>query len=178
MQLALSPPSSVSLGKFRGTPQTLKLMRDYAIGSEGEQSFLVRQFAEAVVRQIAPKDYLSEILALYGWAKAPQFRYTNDALHVEQVKSPQRILMEVQTMGSSLVDCDDTATLLAAMALTLGRRVQFVVAGFGAPGVFTHVFTRIQEPRSREWIIVDPVAGTRDAEMANRVAHVEFVEVE
>jgi hypothetical protein len=178
MQLALSPPGNVSLGRFRGTPQTIKLMKEYAIGNEGERSFMVRQAAEAIVRHISPKDYLSEILALYGWVRSPALRYTNDALHVEQVKSPQRILMEVATMGASLVDCDDLATLVAAMALTLGRRPQFVIVGFGAPGVYTHVFVRILEPRSKEWIIVDPVAGSRDAEMARRAKHYDIIEVE
>lgn len=178
MSLSLSPPGQVSLGKFRGTPQTLRLMIDYALGKEGEQSFMVRQAAESVVRSVPPKDYLSEILAIYGWAKSPKFRYTNDAYHVEQVKTPHRILTEVSSGGTSLVDCDDIATLIAAMALTLGRRCQFVVVGFGAPGVFTHVFTRVQEPRSKEWIAVDPVAGSRDVQMSKQVTQVDFVEVE
>jgi hypothetical protein len=178
MQAPLTAAGRVQLGKFRGTPQTLKLMRDYAVGPEGEQSFVVRQYAESIVRQIAPKDYLSEILALHGWATSPVFRYTNDALHVEQVKSPLRILNEVKQSGTSLVDCDDIATLLAALALSLGRRCQYVIVGFGAPGSFTHVFTRVQEPKSKEWIILDPVAGTRDAEMASRAIQHEFYEID
>lgn len=178
MDISLSAPGKVSLGRFRGTPQTLKLMRDYATGPEGEQSFVVRQHAEAIVRQIAPKDYLSEILAIYGWVTGEKFRYTNDALHVEQVKSPLRILTEVTQTGRSLVDCDDIATLIAALGLSLGRKCQFVVAGFGGSGEFTHVFARIQEPKSYEWIIVDPVAGTRDAEMASRVTQHKFYEID
>lgn len=178
MHPALSSPGTVSLGRFRGTPQTLKLMRDYAVGKEGEQSFVVRQYAESIVRQIAPKDYLSEILAIHAWTTSPVFRYTNDALHVEQVKSPLRILNEVAQTGRSLVDCDDIATLVAALALTLGRKCEFAVVGFGASDSYTHVFTRIQEPKSREWIIVDPVAGTRDAEMASRVSHFKFYDID
>jgi hypothetical protein len=139
---------------------------------------MVRQAAESVVRGLSPKDYLSEIVALYGWAKSPAFRYTNDALHVEQIKTPERILMEVQKDGVSLVDCDDSATLIAAMALTLGRQCQFVVVGFGAPGVYTHVFVRVKEPKSGEWIFIDPVAGTRDRQMAKRATCYQFTPVE
>lgn len=178
MHPAVSPPGRVSLGKFRGTPQTLKLMRDYALGPEGEQSFVVRQHAESIVRQIPPKDYLSEILAVHAWTTSPIFRYTNDALHVEQVKSPLRILSEVERTGRTLVDCDDVATLIAALCLTLGRRCQFVVVGFGASGAYTHVFTRVHEPKSGEWIVLDPVAGTRDAEMTSRISHFKFYEVD
>ena len=178
MQISGTP--SVSLGRFRGTPQTLKMMADYALGKDGEQSFVVRQYAEAIVREISPKDDLSEILAIHAWVTSPVFRYTNDALHVEQVKSPLRILNEVKDTGRSLVDCDDIATLIAALALCLGRRAQFVIVGFvpGDKDAFTHVFTRVQEPKSREWIILDPVAGTRDAEMARRAATYKFFEVD
>ena len=165
----LTNNATASLGTFRGTPQTVALMRDYALGPDGEQNFFVRQCTEAIVRDVAPKDYLSEILALYGWAKSPILRYTNDALHVEQVKSPFRVLTEVKTTGKALVDCDCVTVLLATMGLVLGRDVEFVVAGFMTPGVYTHVFPRIREPRSREWIILDTVAGTRDLEMARKI---------
>jgi hypothetical protein len=176
--MQLSSPGKVAVGKFKGTPQTLELMREYAIGTEGEKSFVIRQYAESIVRQIAPKDYLSEILAIHAWTTSPVFRYTNDALHVEQVKSPLRVLKEIQQTGKSLVDCDDIATLIAALALSLGRKCEFVIVGFGAPNSYTHVFTRIQEPKSGEWIIVDPVAGTRDAQMASRASHFKFFEVD
>ena len=178
MSTILTANGKASLGTFRGTPQTLQLMRKYALGPEGEQNFHVRQWTEAIVRDVAPKDYLSEILALYGWAKSPVIRYTNDALHVEQVKSPARILAEIDKTGKCLCDCDDIALLLATMGLVLGREAQFCIVGFTSADVYTHVFTRLMEPRSREWIIVDPVAGTRDAEMASRVAVFKFQDVD
>lgn len=178
MLSSVTPVGRVSLGRFRGTPQTISLMKSYALGSEGEKNFMVRQWAESIVRQIAPKDYLSEIVALYGWARGPALRYTNDAAHVEQVKSPRRILTEIQKTGKSLVDCDDIATLLAAMSLTLGRRSQFVVASFSSLGDFTHVFCRIQEPKSKRWIVVDPVAGSRDHEMLQRIVNHQVIDVD
>lgn len=191
MLLSLSSPANANVVPFDGTDQTLEMMGKYALGPEGEQSFYVRQWAESIVREVPPKDYLSEILALYGWAKSPALRYTNDALHVEQVKSPLRILREIEQTGTSLVDCDDIATLLCALGMVLGRRAQFAVVGFSAPepslgrgsrvrspGQFTHVFARLLEPRSKEWIFVDPVAGTRDAEMAKRTTSSMFVDVE
>jgi hypothetical protein len=153
-------------------------MVEYALGTEGEKNFVVRQWAESIVRHVAPKDYLSEILALYGWATSPWLRYTNDAIHVEQVKTPYRTLLEVSKTGVSLVDCDDIAVVMAAMALSLGRRCQYVVVGFGHPDVFTHVFLRVQEPKTKEWIVLDPVAGTHDADMLRKVRNSKIVEVD
>lgn len=178
MPIVLTANGKASLGTFRGTPQTLQLMKQYALGPEGEQNFRVRQWTEAIVRDVAPKDYLSEILALHGWAKSPVIRYTNDALHVEQVKSPARMLTEIEKTGKCLCDCDEVALLLATMGLVLGREAEFVTVGFSSADVYTHVFTRLMEPRSHEWILVDTVAGTRDAEMANKVLVYKFYPVD
>ena len=166
------------LGAFRGTDDTLSLMIDYARGPEGEKNAWVRQWAEKIVKDIAPKDYLSEILAIRGWATSPWLRYTNDARHVEQLKTPYRILLEIQKNGVSLVDCDDIATLIAALAMQLGREVRYGMAGFAGDGEFTHVFACVKEPRSQIWIVCDPVAGTRELEMLRSAKITKTVSVD
>lgn len=65
--------------------------------------------------------------------------------------------------------CDDIATLTAALCRQLGREAHFVTVGFGAPGNYTHVFARVKEPRSGRWIVCDPVAGPNEASMLARV---------
>jgi len=166
------------LGAFRGTDDTLALMIEYARGPEGEKNAWVRQWAEKIVKDIAPKDYLSEILALRGWATSPWLRYTNDARHVEQLKTPYRILLEIQQNKVSLVDCDDIATLIAALAMQLGREVRYGMAGFQDDGEFTHVFACVREPRSQQWIVCDPVAGSRELEMLRSAKSVKTVSVD
>ena len=154
------------MSSFKGTDDTIGLMIEFARGTEGEQNPRVRQWAEAIVRLIRPKDYLSEILAIRGWCTAPHLRYTNDARHVEQVKTPFRILSEIEQHGVALVDCDDIACLIASLGMSLGRNASFTMAGFSkADTQFTHVFARLQEPRSGVWIVCDPVAGTREEQM-------------
>jgi hypothetical protein len=69
--------------------------------------------------------------------------------------------------------CDDIATLIATMSLQLGRICEFVVAGFGEPGHFSHVFVRVLEPKSGQWIVCDPVAGTNERQMLQRVTTYE-----
>lgn len=167
------------LGTFRGTDDTLRMMRDYALGKEGEQSFRVRQWSERIIKDISPKDYLSEILALRAWATGSSVRYTNDPRHVELVKSPERCLLEIEKNGFTLLDCDEIACLIAALGMTQGKEAGFVVAGFTAqPDVFTHVFARLKEPKSGTWIVCDPVAGPNERQMLSRIKTYKTISVD
>lgn len=169
---------AVALGKFRGTDDTIRLMLDYARGPEGEQNIKVRQWAEAIIRFLRPKDYLGEILAIRHWCTGAHLRYANDARHVEQVKSPFRTLTEVEQYGVANLDCDDYATLIATLGMTLGREARYTMVGYSAKGEFSHVFACLKEPRSGEWIICDPVAGTREYVMASTAKDFRHVSVD
>jgi hypothetical protein len=164
--LALSPPHTIR--PFRGPETTIQTMREMAQGNRGERSVLVRSVTESVVRQLQPKDYLSEILAVRHFA-ATRCRYLNDPLTTEFVKDPQRMIEEILAHGKTTVDCDEIALLIATMLRQLGREADYVTVGFGIPGRFSHVFARGLEPRSNTWIICDPVAGTGESGMAHRV---------
>lgn len=159
--------------RFRGSPDTLNLMREHAWGEHGEHSVVVRMMLEEIVRDLWPKDYLSEILAVRNFATS-HLRYVNDPLHIEWVKTPERLVREIREHGIAQADCDEIAQLIATFGLQLGREASFVVAGFGAPGDYSHVFTRILEPKSGEWIVCDPVAGTDERTMLSRVTTYEL----
>ena len=185
IQLAATPGRPLAgdvpvpwLSGFRGTDDTIKLMLQYSRGPEGEQNARVRQWAESIVRLLRPKDYLSEILSIRHWCTGPHIRYANDARHVEMVKSPFRILSEIEQYGVCNLDCDDYATLIATLGMSLGREARFTMVGFGDAGDYTHVFACLKEPRSGEWIICDPVAGTREAEMARTAKTWKHVSVD
>ena len=157
-----------TLSGFTGAPDTLQKMVKAAQGDRGERSMLVRATVEDIVAGLAPKDYLGEILAVRYWVTT-HVRYANDPVHVELIKAPETILGEQLSRGIAVGDCDDIACLMGTMHLCLGREVQFVAVGFGEPGGLSHVFERAREPRTGAWIICDPVAGTREREMACRV---------
>lgn len=167
------PP--VSTRPFRGAKDTLGLMAKLALSDRGEKSIVVRRFTEWVTRDVWPKDYLGEILAIRhilvqpsaSRPGTPLFRYVNDPRHVEFVKDPQRMVEEITQFGTTAVDCDEQALMCATMALQLGRRPQFVALGF-SPGSLTHVACRVQEPKSSEWIWMDSVAGPREREAAEK----------
>jgi hypothetical protein len=163
------------IGPFSGARDTLKLMSEQALGDRGERSMLVRHFTTWVVRDVWPKDYLGEILAIRNvlvqqspWRPGvPLFRYTNDARHVEVVKDPQRQIEEILEHGTTQVDCDELACIASVMALQVGREVEYVALGF-APDQLTHVGVRVKEPKSSRWIWLDGVAGPREKEAAAR----------
>lgn len=139
-----------------------------AQGPRGEQSLFVRRVTENVIRLVQPKDYLGEILAIRYWV-TEHIRYTGDPLHVELVRDPQALLEEINEHGVVTADCDEIALLIATMCMQLGRVVEFVVVGFGDPGHYSHVFARVREPRSEAFVVVDPVAGTDERGMLDRV---------
>jgi len=171
----LGTPPNATVRPFKGPEDTLDLMAKHALGPRGEQSMLVRAFTDEVVRNVWPKDYLGEILAIRNvfvqpspWKKGVAlFRYTNDPRHVEMVKDPERIVTEIQEHGTCLLDCDDSAMMAATMAMQVGREVELVALGF-APGQLSHVGVRVREPKSSRWIWLDGVAGPREAEAAGR----------
>jgi len=153
---------------FRGSPDTLQRMREQTWGPRGEQSQTVRFLTEQVTSGLRPKDYLGEILAIRNFALA-RVRYVNDPLHIERIKDPERMAWEIATLGSTSADCDEIAQLIGTMGLQIGRNADFVVVGFGGPGDFSHVFARLQEPKTGQWIICDPVAGSDEGGMARRI---------
>lgn len=168
------------MGPFKGPKDTLRAMARIALGARGEQSHVVRQYTEGVMRDLWPKDYLGEIIAIRNsfLQQSPtrpgrMWRYMNDPRHVEWIKDPQRMVEEVHQYGSTVVDCDELALMGATMALQLGREVEFVAVGF-APRALTHVGFRVKEPKSGRWIWVDPVAGPREREAAATAKEVLF----
>ncbi len=164
--IADSPPTV--LKPFNGPQDTVRLMIQMCIGPRGERSTLVREMKNHIVRDLQPKDYLSELLAVRHFA-AEKCKYSNDALTVEQVQDPQRTCEQIIQHGKAVIDCDEIALFIAALTRQLGRETEFITVGFGAPGHYAHVFTRAKEPKSGKWIVLDPVAGTDEGSMLARV---------
>lgn len=158
-----------SVGPYRGPQNTLDKMAETARGDRGERSMLVRQFTEYVLRDVWPKDYLSELLVVRNLFVQPSptrrgsalFRFTNDPRGVELLKTPEKMVRDILEHGSTLVDCDETTTMAATMLLQVGRAVELVAMGF-APRSLSHVALRALEPKSNIWLLLDGVAGPRE----------------
>lgn len=133
----------------------------------------MRSFTERIIIGLQPKDYLGEILAIRH-AAAEYCRYTNDPVSTEWVKDPERIVEEIEATGKSLTDCDEIACFIATLCRQVGREAEFVTVGFGEPGHYSHVFARVKEPKTGQWIVCDPVAGTTEDRMLGRVKTYQF----
>ena len=153
---------SANLGVFRGTPYTMRElslpggdagiyktiaeMEKLVEGPEGVRSPEVRAAALEAVRGSVKS--ITEIPALLDWVKTNiEFRGEND----ETLQSPR------VTLKWGAGDCDDHATLIAALAKSLGYEVRFetVAVAREAPTEFSHVYAEIRDKISGAWVPVD-----------------------
>jgi hypothetical protein len=147
-------------------------MISLAKGPRGEQSSKVRRHTEQIIKNVRPKDYSSEVIAISKWW-GNAGRYTRDPKHVELVKDPER-MVDDSAMGIVLLDCDEFGLAIGSGCLVIGAEVNFVTVGFqprlrGMPREHTHVFARSRDPRTKIWYVLDPVAGRRTDRMLSRV---------
>lgn len=165
---------------YRGTDHTVGAMVALARGARGEKSIKVRRHAEQIVGGIRPKDYASEAIAAGRWWTNAG-RYTRDPVHVEMLRDPERLIDDA-IAGKLACDCDEFALAIGTSCLVLGLPIQFVTVGFeprrpGAPKIHTHVFVRAQDPRTKDWWVLDPVAGRRVGAMLARVKQYSIFDV-
>lgn len=163
--------SQVKVRDYRGIVDSVGAMRQLA--ADGQSHPNVRRYAERVIRKVYPKDYLSELAAIY-YDVCRTSRYTRDPAGHEYVQHP------AVALESRATDCDDQATLLrsvigslASAGMSVGNDMQFVVAGFvkDAPpnARYTHVFLRVMFPKLGKYLVLDPVAGPNTPDMLSRI---------
>jgi len=182
---------------FAGAPHTVEHIKRVAL--ESQTYYPLRLLAEDVVGQLGPKDYLSEILALYYWVCA-NVRYCNDPRTIELVRSPREVVQRSSVMLAKLkrnigtlrsqyespkygwkpsLDCDDMTALLLGLFLSIGREARIVTVAFkdqfyAGKRQYQHVYLQVREPRSMQWIVLDPVAAESCGEMLRRVKAVKI----
>lgn len=177
---------------FQGAPHTVSHIRKLAI--QCQRHYPLRLLAEEIVGRLDSKDFLSEILSVYYWVLG-NTRYANDPRNVELVRSPREVLSRLQRVVADLLpiaragssatawrpslDCDDLVCLICGLFLCLGRQVQIVTVAFHDQFVngqrqYSHVYIRVREPRTGQWIVLDPVAAEGASEMLKRVKAVKI----
>jgi len=185
---------------YTGTPETVLEIFRVAYGDNGAKSWAVRKHIENVIKHVKSRDYWSEALAVYFSTCGLRFRYTHDPEHVELLKSPEKMVHEIQTRGVTLGDCDDLACFMLAALSVIGtpsrlgtgafdvnseiwpqlgneRPERFgmrALAGSGfAGGPFTHVWAEGLR-KDGVWVMLDPVAGPDAGQMRRRLRQVRY----
>lgn len=164
------------LSDFRGAPHTVELIKRYAIDAQRDPA--VRLLAEEIVQHLGSKDYVSEILAVYYFTLR-YTRYTNDPRSVELVKRPGWVARQIAAGHRPSLDCDDMVTFMAALCLTLGRECRAITAAFrdtffNGERQYSHVYLQVREPKTGQWIVLDPVAAEDAATMLRRVRAIKI----
>jgi hypothetical protein len=159
--------------EFTGAPHTVAKIIEGVEAGTPAQRYKIRLLAEEIVGGLQPKDFLSEILAVY-WFCVGHTRYTNDPKPIELVKAAWVIVEEIAAGKRPLIDCDEMVELMLALLLMLGRQVQIVTVAFdnkfyNGERQYSHVIIRVREPRSGRWIVLDPVAAEDTDKMLHRV---------
>ncbi len=162
---------------YRGAPQTINVMRRAAL--ESQTQGILRDFVERSCADLDSKDYLSEYLAIYYQILA-NCRYMRDPRTVELVRAPHLIARQLmESKQKPCIDCDDEAALMAACIMSVGGTARFATGAFRdiffeGRRQFSHVWCEAYEPRSKRWIILDPVAAERTKAMQRELRAVKY----
>lgn len=175
--------NSVRYGGVTATAQNMRQVVRRAL--EGEQSQAIRRLGEEILGSVRPKDYVSEVAAIYYWVLV-NLRYMRDPVHVEYLKSAL-ISLQPQPWDraagrrAGVGDCDDNsiaiATLVSALVMVVGNRASIVTITTDPRRDFHHVFTVAKVPGVGN-LVVDPVAGPNATAMLQRVARAQEYPVE
>ncbi|MDE2020654.1 MAG: transglutaminase domain-containing protein [Patescibacteria group bacterium] len=151
MLLESRPQAETPQSTLRGMPEgiagtraTLAAMRAAALAAH--TTLEIRDLAENIIAGVPAKDFRGELEAIQQWVK-DNIRYTRDPTYAETLKIPHALLEAPQG------DCDDQATLVAALALSIGFKPRFVAIAVDNPGIFDHVYTEVK--LGTRWLSVE-----------------------
>lgn len=133
-----------------GIAITLDKMRDFVRIAKVNPE--IRALAMQIIADVPQKAWSQQISELFAFVR-DKVRYVHDVNEVETVQSPEATL----AMGGG--DCDDKATLLAALLESVGHPARLVAVAFTG-NEFEHVFTETRYGPG--WMALDttePVAA-------------------
>jgi len=132
---ALNAPNATLVtmpGGIGGVKRTLAVMCDLV--RQYKIDLNVRELAVQLVQPCQSKDRRCELATLQAFCR-DDIRYVMDVDGVETIQTP------VQTLRLQAGDCDDKATLLCAMAASVGFSTRFCAVGI-AGEFFSHVMAQ------------------------------------
>jgi transglutaminase-like putative cysteine protease len=124
-----------------GTQYTLRMMASIARGAS--KSPVVATVARQLVAQL-PATPTAQVGAIRRYLST-HVVFQNDPPGIEYVQQPVRLVQEITQNGETYGDCDDVATLGAALGLALGYQARYVVTAFKPqPTPYAHVYLQLR----------------------------------
>lgn len=121
----------------------------------------VRARAERIIASCFERDEQCEVEKIFKWVLA-HYRYVPDPTFLEHIKSPEIIDAEIGMFGMFQGDCDDVSGYLAALLVSIGFRVQFVVISRPGQGdQFRHIYPRVYMRSKQQWVALEATARTK-----------------
>lgn len=136
---------------------------------------------DPVVRAVASRIAIAHG-SKYGYPQARGIRdyidtrcvFLRDPRDRELLHTPRLLLEMIARDGYAACDCDDVATLGAALGKAVGLRARFVVVGFHRPDApFRHVWTELSDPSRERWVELDVTRGAQPSIVIGRAATME-----
>lgn len=134
-----------------GTMGTLWVMAacvDDAIESGGPVVRLATRIAAQAGRGI-----MAQLRAVYDYL-AKSITFKRDPVALEHVRHPDQLAIELEQHGHTAGDCDDVATLGAALLRGMGIKPALVVVSAKPNRTFHHVLFAAWH--GRRWVYLDP----------------------
>ena len=128
-----------------GTRATLKIMARLVRETRIQPS--IRNLAASMVQDLEGQNYTDEVRHLFNFVR-DAIRYLQDTNGVELIQNPH-VTLQIQAG-----DCDDKATLLAALLESIGHPCRFIAVGYTEPGQFEHVY--VETKIGGDWVSADP----------------------
>jgi hypothetical protein len=123
----------------------------------------LRARTELLIASCQERDELCEVRSIFKWVLA-HFRYVRDPRFLELFKSPEVVDQEINAHGQFAGDCDDVSGYLAALLLSIGYPVRFVVINIAGQGeAFRHIYLKVFLPRERRWMALEATARNQPA---------------
>lgn len=129
----------------RGTRATLREMARFVRAYK--KNMRIRECALSIVRPVSGhKNFRGQVSALH--------RYVRDTIQfVQDVRDVETLQTPIKTLEYGQGDCDDQATLLAALLESVGFHTRFVAIQVESGGPFVHVYTEVN--LGRKWFPVE-----------------------
>ena len=126
----------------------MKALVDDAVESGGPTARLGTMLAATSGR--VPDNQLQ---AIYNWLSR-HITFKRDPNGLENVRHPDQLVTEIEEYGNTSGDCDDVATLGAALIRQCGLRPALIVVSVKPSGAYHHVTAAAQLPGGLS--VVDP----------------------